>query len=229
MGYFYVVPMLFLCYFMASFSTSSRDIRSDQSTLLAFKAHVTDPHSVLTQNWSMSYPICSWVGISCSSRHHRVTAFNLSAIGLEGTIPPHLGNLSFLVYLDISDNNFYGHMPNELAQLRRLKFINFSNNKLSGSFPSWIGVLSKLQRLSLSNNNFSGLIPDSLYNLSRFGNLHTLMLDSNKFTGRLPENIGNWSKLSFLYLGDNYLQGMFHLAPLLEAYLSLHFCRTHII
>ncbi|KAK9185186.1 hypothetical protein WN943_025540 [Citrus x changshan-huyou] len=91
-----------------------------------------------------AFPLCSWIGISCGAGRHRVTALNLSTMGLQGTIPPHLGNLSFLVYLNISHNKFHGHLPNELGQLRRLRFFSVTNNTLSGSFPPWIGVLSRL-------------------------------------------------------------------------------------
>ena len=103
-----------------------------------------DPQSVLVNNWSITYPVCSWIGISCGAGRHRVTALYLSTMGLQGTIPPHLGNLSFLVYLNISHNKFHGHLPNELGQLRRLRFFSVTNNTLSGSFPPWIGVLSRL-------------------------------------------------------------------------------------
>ncbi|KAH9722887.1 hypothetical protein KPL70_006883 [Citrus sinensis] len=116
MPLFYFVPMLILHCFLASLATiSGKNITTDQSALLMFKAHVIDFQNVLTNNWSISYPVCSWVGISCGSRHHRVSALNLSYMGLQGTIPPHLGNLSFLVYLDMGNNSFHDHLPNELG------------------------------------------------------------------------------------------------------------------
>lgn len=95
--------MLLLQYrFMASLlamATVINNLTTDQSALLAFKADVTDSRRVLANNWSISYPICNWVGISCGARHHRVVALNLSSFSLGGIIPPHLGNLSFLVLL----------------------------------------------------------------------------------------------------------------------------------
>ena len=153
---------------MASLAmTTVKNITTDQSALLAFKAHIADPYSVLTKNWSFSYSVCSWVGISCGAHHHRVTALNLSSFNLIGTIPPHLGNLLYLMYLNISHNNFHGHLPNELRLLRRLKVFSFACNELSGNIPSWIGVLSKLQTLALYNNNLTDPIPNSLFNLSK--------------------------------------------------------------
>ncbi|KAH9722911.1 protein kinase domain-containing protein [Citrus sinensis] len=199
---FFFVPMsvFVLQYLIASLAVMTlNDLTTDQSALLAFKAHVFDYRSALANNWSISYPICSWVGISCGSRHQRVTALNLSDMGLGGTIPLHLGNLSFLVSLHISENNFHGHLPKELGQLRRLRVMNFAYNKLSGIFPSWIGVLSKLRILRLRSKSFTGPIPNSLFNLSR---LEELRAEFNFIGGNIPSRIGNLSKLVNLHLGE---------------------------
>ncbi|XP_024043183.1 LRR receptor-like serine/threonine-protein kinase FLS2 [Citrus clementina] len=199
------MSVLVLQYLIASLAvTTLNDLTTDQSALLAFKAHVFDYRSALANNWSISYPTCSWAGISCGSRHQRVTALNLSDMGLGGTIPLHLGNLSFLVSLDISENNFHGHLPKELGQLRRLRVVSFAYNKLSGSFPSWIGVLSKLRILRLYNNSFTGPIPNSLFNLSR---LETLRAEFNTIGGNIPSRIGNLSKLVYLDLSFSNLRG----------------------
>ncbi|GAY51516.1 hypothetical protein CUMW_134750 [Citrus unshiu] len=197
--------MLVLQYLIASLAmTTLNDLTTDQSSLLAFKAHAFDYRSALANNWSISYPICSWAGISCGSRHQRVTALNLSDMGLGGTIPLHFGNLSFLVSLDISENNFHGHLPKELGQLRRLRVMSLAYNKLSGSFPSWIGVLSKLRILRLDYNNFTGPIPNSLFNLSR---LEMLRAEFNIIGGTIPSRIGNLRKLVNLGLWSCNLQG----------------------
>ncbi|GAY66261.1 hypothetical protein CUMW_247350 [Citrus unshiu] len=202
---FFFVPMSLLQYLIASLAmTTLNNLTTDQSALLAFKAHVFYYRSALANNWSISYPICSWVGISYHSRHQRVTALILSDMGLGGTIPLHLGNLSFLVSLDISENNFHGHLPKELRQLCRLRVMIFAYNKLSGSFPSWIGVLSKLRILSLANNSFTGPIPNSLFNLSR---LEDLRATFNIIGGNIPSRIGNLSKLVNLDLRFSNLRG----------------------
>ncbi|KAK9213813.1 hypothetical protein WN944_005798 [Citrus x changshan-huyou] len=200
--------MLLLRYFIVSSlalpASSVKNITTDQHALLAFKEQLIDPRGILTYNWSVSYPVCSWVGISCDTRHHRVTKLDLSDSSLEGPISAHLGNISFLVSLNISGNNFHGHLPNELRQLRRLKFIDFNFNQLSGVLPSWIGSLPKLRMFSLRNNSFRGPFPDSLYNLSK---LETLEMRFNIVGGKIPTKIGNLSKLLHLNLGNNNLQG----------------------
>uniref|UniRef100_A0A2N9FIW3 Leucine-rich repeat-containing N-terminal plant-type domain-containing protein n=1 Tax=Fagus sylvatica TaxID=28930 RepID=A0A2N9FIW3_FAGSY len=136
---------------MASFSLAvavvrSNNITTDQSALLALKAHITDdPYNFLTSNWSTSTSVCNWIGISCGAKHQRVTALNLTHMGLRGTIPPHVGNLSFLTHLSFRNNSFHGSLPNQLASLRRLEVVSFGMNNFSGELPSWLGFFPKLQ------------------------------------------------------------------------------------
>ncbi|XP_017985314.1 PREDICTED: putative receptor-like protein kinase At3g47110 [Theobroma cacao] len=150
-----------------------RNLTTDQSTLLEFKDQILDSHNVFASNWSITSSVCHWVGISCSARHGRVSVLDLSHMGLEGTIAPHLGNLSFLVSLNLSGNNFHGYLPKELAKLRRLKLLDQSYNAFDGDIPLWFGALHKIKYLILSNNNFTGTIPLTLANMS---NLETLDL-----------------------------------------------------
>ncbi|KAL8555159.1 hypothetical protein ACS0TY_003096 [Phlomoides rotata] len=44
---------------------------------------------------------------------------NVSGFGLQGTIAPHLRNLTFLCFLNIRLNNFMGPIPSDLSSLRR--------------------------------------------------------------------------------------------------------------
>lgn len=229
MSILYFAPiMLFLYYFTMSTSalpaSSVKNNTTDQHALLAFKEQVIDPRNILAYNWSISYPICSWVGISCDARHHRVTKLDLSFSGLGGPISAHLGNISFLVSLNFSGNSFHGHLPNELRQLRRLRFIDFNFNQLSGNLPSWVGSLTKLRMLSLRNNSFTGPFPDSLFNLSK---LQTLELRFNTVGGKIPAKIGNLSKLLHLNLGNINLQGTY--LPPRPFQASILICRIHFI
>ncbi|CAK9155534.1 unnamed protein product, partial [Ilex paraguariensis] len=143
---------------MASSHTMT-NLTTDESAFLAFKAHITsDPYNILATNWSTttttSTTICDWIGVSCGVRHRRVTALNLSDMGLRGTLAPHLGNLSFLASLDISFNNFHGFLPQKLAHLGRLKEVDLSFNEFTGEIPSWFGTFTDLQHMHLYNNSF---------------------------------------------------------------------------
>ncbi|XWS08056.1 hypothetical protein CRYUN_Cryun41cG0045300 [Craigia yunnanensis] len=128
-----------------------RNLATDQHVLLEFKHRIIDPHNIIVNNWTTTYSVCNWIGVFCVAKHRRVRALHLPNINLTGTIPPHLGNLSFLVSLDLSHNNFLGHLPRELVQLSRLKLIDLSFNFLRGEIPLWFGRLDKVLSLSLRN------------------------------------------------------------------------------
>ncbi|CAL5409404.1 unnamed protein product [Camellia sinensis] len=179
---------------------------TDQFALLAFKFHITFniPHHILANNWSTATSVCDWIGVSCGKRHRRVTALNLPNMGLGGTIPPYIGNLSFLSYFNISNNTFHGHLPSEMARLHRLKVVDFRINNFSGGVPAWFGNLPKLQYLRLSNNSFTGSIPPTIGNIST---LESLDLRFNFLEGRFLEEIGNLPKLKRLFMGSNNFSG----------------------
>ncbi|XP_038721954.1 probable LRR receptor-like serine/threonine-protein kinase At3g47570 [Tripterygium wilfordii] len=225
---FHVVAVLLLVQFMVISTTKVvTNITTDQYALLDFKAHITS--DILAQNWSTSTPICQWVGVSCSARHGRVTALNLSNMTLQGTISPHLGNLSFLISLNLSINNFDGSLPNELGKLPQLKWIDVSHNSFSGIIPHSMFNMSKLEIMNLSynliegsipieegqlpslkvlyahNNRLSGSLPDDMCKC--FPKVEKLALSNNTFVGTIPRSIGNLTKLKKLYLSVNNLRG----------------------
>ncbi|KAK2978042.1 hypothetical protein RJ640_000703 [Escallonia rubra] len=179
-----------------SFSAVSAvtNITTDQHALLSFKVPIT--------SWSSSVThVCNWTGVICN-RHERVAALNLSNMGLLGTIPPSMGNLSFLVSLDLSNNNFSGGIPKEMAHLRRIKEINLNFNDFSGGLPTHRPA--NLQRILLAYNSFTGNLPESISNASK---LILLDLSGNNFSGVIPNSLGNLKLLEDLTLGGNNFIG----------------------
>ncbi|KAF5472284.1 hypothetical protein F2P56_009017 [Juglans regia] len=197
-----------MLYFVCGFSVAlaaTPNITTDQSALLTLKAHISfDSQNHLTKNWSTNTSVCNWVGVICGSRHYRVRVLNLSFMGLTGTIPPHIGNLSFLVSLSIQNNSFHGSIPMELSHLTRLKFFDFGYNEFDGAIPSLLGSLTKLRKLYLNNNNFIGTIPPSLSNIS---SLQVISVGFNLLSGSIPSSIFKISSLQEIYLGVNKLLG----------------------
>ncbi|XP_054778380.1 receptor-like protein 43 [Prosopis cineraria] len=190
--------------FISSLALIDTNITTDKSALLGLKSFITlDPYDSLS-TWSLSSSPCNWVGVTCNTRHGRVRSLNLGGTDLKGTISPQLGNLSFLVELDLSSNNFYGQIPTELVQLRRLKLLNLSYNDFQGRVPIWIGDLSTLEHLNLQNNSFDGSIPIEVGRLER---LKILRLSRNKLSGIIPQTITNLSSLELLHLSYNTLSG----------------------
>ncbi|XP_070674446.1 probable LRR receptor-like serine/threonine-protein kinase At3g47570 [Malus domestica] len=200
----YIYMMIMANYLTAgALAIAHTNFSTDQSALLALKAHITsDPQNILTANWSSASNsnICNWIGVTCGARHHRVTALNLSYMGLAGVIPPHLGNLSFLVELGLENNFFNGPLPQELSRLRRLKAINLQYNNFTGTIPSWFGSFPKLQTFTLAGNGFSGSIPAAIFNLSA---LEIIRLSRNQLSGSIPREIGNLTMVKGIYLGHN--------------------------
>ncbi|KDP22479.1 hypothetical protein JCGZ_26310 [Jatropha curcas] len=176
------VGVLLIQVYIACYTEAMTNNVTDQTALLALKDHVSyEPNNVLTNNWSTIAPFCSWVGVTCDARQ-RVTKLDFSNMGLEGTIPSQIGNLSFLAFLSIRNNSFYGSLPNELTQLTQLKILDFGFNHFSGTIPSSLLKCEQLQILSLSYNNLAGSIPAAVGNLTM---LKKLYLDHNNFSGMI--------------------------------------------
>ncbi|XP_042059301.1 putative receptor-like protein kinase At3g47110 [Salvia splendens] len=158
---FYCIPA---CAFLTiTFQTpciAKMSLATDQTALLSLKQHIiSDPSHTLAANWTNSSSVCSWIGVSCSLRHHRVAALNLSYMNLSGSIPPQLGQLSFLASLDLTSNLFSGALPHELSFLHRLKFTSLQLNNFTGEIPPIFGHLPELEYLNLRNNSFVGFHP----------------------------------------------------------------------
>ena len=88
-----------------------------------------------TLNWAASSTISTWEGVTLNASSTRVAELELDNEGLEGTIPPSLGELSALVTLDLSDNELTGAIPAELGRLSNLEVLRLSGNNLTGCIP----------------------------------------------------------------------------------------------
>jgi hypothetical protein len=87
-----------------------------------------------------------------------MTAFANSA-RLSGPIPPGIGRLLNLVYLNLQDNELDGAIPPEIGSCSMLQTLSLSNNRLTGSIPATICKLRDLQKLYLMNNQLEGFVP----------------------------------------------------------------------
>ena len=58
--------------------------------------------------------------------------------GLTGSIPPEIGNLTNLIYLNLSGNQFTGSIPSEIGNLTNLNELWLNINQLSGQIPESI-------------------------------------------------------------------------------------------
>ncbi|XP_059462709.1 probable LRR receptor-like serine/threonine-protein kinase At3g47570 [Corylus avellana] len=220
---------------MLQLAQSSTTSFTDQAALIAFKSKLTSGpnQTVLAANWSTATNFCNWNG-SCSRRRQRVTALNLSYMGLKapflhilyskrfwkfrklealglggniltGNIPPTISNLSRLFEFAIEENNIKGSIPSDLWRLSNLGQLLLQDNYLTGTIPQSLFNISSLQIISLVNNSLYGNLPSN----SDFScpSLERLAFGINKFSGLIPSYLSNCSKLAVLDLSSNILSG----------------------
>ncbi|XVF54883.1 hypothetical protein PTKIN_Ptkin05aG0216500 [Pterospermum kingtungense] len=207
--------LLLLVHFFNLCTARLHSLTTDQSALMAFKAHISpETRNILANNWTTAASVCKWIGITCGGQPQRVLALNLSSMDLYGTIPPHIGNFTMLNMLDLSHNNLEGTIPWEIGCLTNIKNLSISNNHLTGHMPSSIGNCTLLKEINFSENNLSGALPPEIGNLS---NLKVLRVNSNILRGIIPSSIFNISKIQVISLYENSLSGK--LPPLLGLFL----------
>jgi M6 family metalloprotease-like protein len=117
--------------------------------------------------------------------HQSIFHLNLSNNLLSGPIPPGLAESALLRTIDLHGNAFTGAIPAGFGDLNYLTKLDLSDNQLDGYIPPRLGWLGNLEILDLSNNNLSGTLPD----LSRLGNVVSIVLDDNTFFGTIPQSI----------------------------------------
>ncbi|CAN6581477.1 unnamed protein product [Malus baccata var. baccata] len=177
---------------------------SDRLALLDFKKRINEDPLNVTSSWNHSIHFCSWVGVTCHRSTKRVLVLDLEAQKLVGSIPPSIGNFSYLIGLNLKNNSFHGEIPQEMGRLPSLQHLNLSYNSFVGKIPTNISHCTQLRMLILEVNGITGLIPDELSSLL---SLTHLALGDNNLTGTIPGWIGNFSSLTDFYIGGNNMQG----------------------
>ncbi|KAL8112597.1 hypothetical protein AgCh_020064 [Apium graveolens] len=177
---------------------------TDKNALLSVKASITDPVGALS-SWNHSSHFCLWKGVTCSRRHQRVSALDLSSQKLDGTLSPHIGNLSFLREINFDKNNFRGSIPGEIGKLFRLQYLNLGTNSFEGGFPMNLSHCSDLRYIGIQENNLGGKLPTDFTSWSK---VTVFNATRNHFSGVISSSIGNVSSLRFLVISRNNLTGI---------------------
>ncbi|KAL5545361.1 hypothetical protein UlMin_009145 [Ulmus minor] len=240
--------LLFFSFKLLLFSISgihALSYETDRLALIHFKQS-SDPFGILSSSWNDSVSLCNWPGITCGRRHRRVTSLDLEGHNLKGPISPHIGNLTFLRFINLVNNSFSGEIPQQVGYLFRLRHLYLSNNtfggripvslmncselkniwldgnKLNGEIPKEIGTLIKLENFAVDDNNLMGGIPTSLGNLS---SLLAFSVSYNHLSGNIPDEIRGLSSLNSFSVGVNRLSGtvpssLYNLSSLMEISIS---------
>lgn len=125
---------------------------------------------------------------------------------LRGRIPSELGLLKKLEELKLFDNSFSHSIPSELGKLRRLRDLGLGMNALEFEIPSELGYLAGIENLELWSNRLTGTIPFSLSKLKH--TLKNFYVDENYLSGTLPGFFGSFYKMEVFSVGDNSFEGV---------------------
>ena len=213
---------------MSAACNAPAETSSPDRVFLEALYHSTDGENWTTKtNWLSDAPIGAWHGVTTDSQGH-VRHLQLGSNQLRGPIPPVLGSLSNLEWLDVHENQLTGPIPFELSLLSELQTLWLGGNQLTGAIPPELGRHSRLSYWGLDENQLTGQIPSELGNLSnlkslglvdnqlsgeipswlgRLRNLESLGLAENQLHGSIPAELGRLSRLSWLTLSDNRLRG----------------------
>ncbi|XP_062076466.1 receptor-like protein EIX2 [Humulus lupulus] len=166
-----------------------------------------------------------------------LTYLDLSGNPISGLIPPHLGNLTKLEFLNLSSTSKMTVDNLEwLSQLTSLRTFRLSNclfhkvdtsslshtnysfkfleslhlieNSIHPTIITWLLNSSfLLQELSLVNNTINGPFPNSFKHMKSLENVD---LSGTQIESEVLESLGNLTKLKSLGLSYNNLSGTFH-------------------
>ncbi len=117
------------------------------------------------ENWLTDAPLEQWHGVGVGQQG-QVIRMSLGYNSLTGTIPPELGSLANLYWLNLTGNGLTGPIPSELGNLRQLHGLALGGNSLTGRIPREIGNLANLQYLWAWRNDLIGPIPPELRTIS---------------------------------------------------------------
>ncbi|KAJ8448975.1 hypothetical protein Cgig2_004030 [Carnegiea gigantea] len=119
-------------------------------------------------------------------------------------IPSLLGNLTNLIRLDLSHNDFSvasKELISWLVKLNQLNHLILVGMNLGGEIPSFLSNLTDLIYLDLSHNHVTGQIPNWLMNLTH---LLFLSLEDNQLNGLIPSEANSQlADVATLSFNDN--------------------------
>ncbi|KAL6221011.1 hypothetical protein ACLB2K_008763 [Fragaria x ananassa] len=163
-------------------------------------------HLDLSGNDFQGLRIPSFFGKLTSLRY-----LNLSYASFVGEIPPALGNLSNLIYLDLGSENdyfsdlYFSNNLNWLSHISSLKYLNLGGVNLSSTGVSWlndVNMLPSLLELHLSGCQIQNL-PHSQLRSVNFTSLLVLDISKNSIDSSFSSWFFNLTNLQKIYASSN--------------------------
>ncbi|CAI5986843.1 unnamed protein product [Closterium sp. NIES-65] len=153
-------------------------------------------------SWDGSKPCDQWTRIKCWT-DGTIRRMEMSGMGLRGSLPGIIGDLTTLEELLVTKNWFTHEFPN-LSKLVRLKNLQVWSNYFNHTIPPVLGNLRSLYQLHLNINYFKGGIPNTF---SQLTNLYRLFVSSNLLSGTFPSVICTMTTLRELRISGNHFEG----------------------
>ncbi|XP_052728564.1 receptor-like protein EIX1 [Vigna angularis] len=127
---------------------------------------------------------CQLTNISPSLKYVNLTSvviLDLSLNNFNFELPHWLFNLNRdLSHLDLENNRLYGEIPSSLFNYQNLEYLDLSVNMFFGFLPLTLGNLTYLVSLNMGYNSFSGTISEMHFSILQ--NLQELYLSKTRFT-----------------------------------------------
>lgn len=161
-------------------------------------------------DWDITKPIHNWSSnfdIGFDPVTDRVTSLGITGnTPITGTIPPEIGDLTELTYLDFFLEDLSGEIPIEIWGLTKLKtlFLGAQSSKqllLTNGIPPEIANLQDLEWLNLTQIPLTQPLQPELFNLP---NLIRLRIVECGLTGSLPKEL---AQISDVLAGGNEFEG----------------------
>ncbi|KAL5575000.1 hypothetical protein UlMin_016699 [Ulmus minor] len=194
-----------LIFFIFTLSYSETD-PNDLTILKDFREGLENPELLKWPSDGDEDPCGSpWPHVFCSG--NRVTQIQVQNLGLEGTLPQNLNQLSKLYNLGLQGNKFRGDLPT-FRGLSDLEFAYLDNNQFSSIPSDFFNGLSSIRVLALDHNPFNHTSGWSLPSvLGESVQLTNLSLVECNLVGSVPEFLGTMPSLTALKLSYNRLFG----------------------
>jgi hypothetical protein len=82
----------------------------------------------------------------------KVTAIELNSLGIVGSLPDSIGNLTHMKLLSLQYNSLAGSIPTALGSLTKMVYLDLSNNKLEAELPQELCPLASVATVDVSSN-----------------------------------------------------------------------------